>query len=43
MGEAELQPNNTLLIIHVVIICYDDAANDALSIQIAKDIEDHWN
>jgi len=43
MGEAELQPNNNLLIIHVVIICYGDAANDALSRQIAKDIEDHWN
>jgi hypothetical protein len=43
MGEAELQKNNNLLIIHAVIICYGDAANDALSNQIAKDIADHWN
>ncbi len=43
MGEAELQPNNNLLIIHAVIIIYGNAANDELSIQIAKDIQDHWN
>jgi hypothetical protein len=43
MGEAELQPNNNLLIIHAVINIYGDAANDELSIGIAKDIEDFWN
>lgn len=43
MGEAELQPNNNLLILHAVINIYGDAANDNLSIQIAKDIENCWN
>ena len=43
MGEAELQPNNDLLIIHAVINFYGDAANDDLSVRIAKDIEDFWN
>jgi hypothetical protein len=43
MGEAELQPNNGLLIIHAVINIYGDAANDDLSFRIAKDIEDFWN
>lgn len=43
MGEAELQPNNNLLIIHAVIICYGEAANNDLSFQIAKDIENFWN
>jgi hypothetical protein len=43
MGEAELQPDNNVLVIHAVINIYGDAANDALSMQIAKDIEDHWN
>lgn len=43
MGEVELQPGKNLLIIHAVLIFYGDAANDELSIQIAKDIEDHWN
>jgi hypothetical protein len=43
MGEAELQPNNNLLIIHAVINIYGDAANDDLSFQIAKDIENFWN
>ncbi len=43
MGEAELQPNNNLLIIHAVINIYGDAANDPLSIQVAKDIESYWN
>ncbi len=43
MGEAELQPHNDLLIIHAVINIYGDAANNALSMQVAKDIEDHWN
>ncbi|HMI77853.1 MAG TPA: hypothetical protein VK484_03625 [Ferruginibacter sp.] len=43
MGEAELQPHNNLLIIHATLIFYGDAANDALALQVAKDVEDHWN
>lgn len=43
MGEAELQPLKNLLVIHAELIFYGDAANDTLSFQIAKDIEDHWN
>jgi hypothetical protein len=43
MGEAELQPHKNLLVIHAELIFYGDAANDVLSFQIAKDIEDHWN
>lgn len=43
MGEAELQPNNNLLIIHAVINIYGDAANDDLGFQIARDIENFWN
>lgn len=43
MGEAELQPNNNLLIIHAVMIIYGDAANDELAFQVAKDIEKFWN
>ena len=43
MGEAELQPNNNLLIIHAVINIYGDAANEALAFQIATDIEKFWN
>lgn len=43
MGEAELQPLKNLLVIHAELIFYGDAANDMLSFQIAKDIEDHWN
>ena len=43
MGEAELQPNNNLLIINAVIIIYGNAANDNLSLQIARDIENYWN
>lgn len=43
MGEAELQPDRNLLIIHAELIFYGDAANEELSIQIAKDVEDHWN
>ena len=43
MGEVELQPDANLLIIHAVVIIYGDAANDALSLQVAKDIEDFWN
>ena len=43
MGEAELQPNNNLLIIHAVINIYGHAANDDLSFKIAEDIESFWN
>lgn len=43
MGEVELQPANNLLIIHSTIYFYGNAANEILSRQIAKDIEDHWN
>ncbi|MGH2647016.1 MAG: peptidase M10, partial [Ginsengibacter sp.] len=37
------QPANNLLIIHSTIYFYGNAANQILSRQIAKDIEDHWN
>ena len=43
MGEAELIPENNLLIIHATIIIYGDAANDGLAFQIATDIEKFWN
>ena len=43
MGEAELLINKQQLIIHSVLFFYGDAANDELSVQIAKDIADHWN
>ncbi len=43
MGEAELLRGEELLIVHSVLIFYGDAANDALSWQIAKDVANHWN
>lgn len=43
MGEAELLPDRNLLMVHAAIIIYGDAANDALAIQIATDIEKFWN
>jgi hypothetical protein len=43
MGEAELQTNNNLLIIHAVINIYGDAANDDLAFKIAGEIESFWN
>lgn len=43
MGEAELQSHQNLLIIHAELIFYGDAASEELSMQIAKDVEDHWN
>lgn len=43
MGEAELRFNDSQLILHASIIIYGEAANDALAIQIAKDIEELWN
>jgi hypothetical protein len=41
VGEAELKRN--LLVIHAEFIFYGDAASEELSLQVAKDIEDHWN
>jgi len=41
MGEAELQQNR--IIIHSAIFFYGSGASDALSVEIAKDIADHWN
>lgn len=43
MGEAELKSALQQIIIHSDIYFYGDAANDVLSIQIAKDIAEHWN
>jgi hypothetical protein len=43
MGEAEIQPHRNLLIIHAELIFYGDAANEDLSLQVARDVEDHWN
>ncbi len=43
MGEAELQSKRKLLVIHAVLTFYGDAANEELSLQVAKDVEDHWN
>jgi hypothetical protein len=41
MGEAELK--NSQLIIHAVIFCYGNAANDTIARQVANDIADFWN
>lgn len=43
MGEVELQVNRNVLIIHAELIFYGDAASRELSIQVTKDVEDHWN
>lgn len=43
MGEVELNNSKQQIIIHSVIFFYGDAASEALSFQIAKDIADHWN
>ncbi|MEO7767387.1 MAG: peptidase M10 [Ferruginibacter sp.] len=43
MGEAEINTNTHQLIIRSVFFFYGDAANDLLSGQVAKNIEDHWN
>lgn len=43
MGEVELQSNNSLLVLHAVIIIYGDAASEDLSFQIAADIGNFWN
>ncbi len=43
MGEVELQYESGRLIIHAEIICYGDAANEPLVLQVAKNIADQWN
>ena len=43
MGEVELKQVSQQLIVRSIIYFYGDAANDALSFQIARDIADHWN
>ncbi|MEO6404383.1 MAG: peptidase M10 [Ferruginibacter sp.] len=43
MGEVELQHETSMLIIHADLVFYGDAATDALSFQVAKNISDQWN
>lgn len=43
MGEAELISNRQLLIIRSVFCFYGDAANEELALQVAIDIQSHWN
>ena len=43
MGEAEINVQKQQIIIHSALFFYGDAASDELSIQIARNIEDHWN
>ncbi len=43
MGEVELQYVTNKLIIHAEIIFYGDAAEEALSFLVAKNIADQWN
>ena len=43
MGEVEINVNNRELHIYSTLFFYGDAASDELSIDIAKDIADHWN
>lgn len=43
MGEAEINTTTQQIFIHSELFFYGDAANDALSFQVAKDIADHWN
>lgn len=43
MGEAEIQPNNNLLLLHAVINIYGNAAGPDLAVQVARDIEHYWN
>lgn len=43
MGEVEINVNNRELHIYSILFFYGDAASDELSIDIAKDIADHWN
>lgn len=43
MGEAEIIPAKKQLIIHASLFFYGNAATQNLSVQIAADIEQHWN
>jgi hypothetical protein len=43
MGEVELIPSDNLLVIHSMICFYGNAADPNISLQVAKNIEDHWN
>ena len=43
MGEAEIITHTAQLIIHSTLFFYGNAASETLSVQIAKDIADHWN
>jgi hypothetical protein len=43
MGEAELDNTTQQLVIHSELFFYGDAADETLSLQVAKDIADHWN
>ena len=43
MGEAELNKRSHQLIIRSIFYFYGDAASPATSIQIANDIDRHWN
>ena len=43
MGEAEINRNAQQIIIHSTLFFYGDAASEQLSVQIARDIADHWN
>ncbi|MGN6420735.1 MAG: peptidase M10 [Pseudobacter sp.] len=43
MGEASLDPASSELTISSTIIIYGDAANQALALQMAHDIETIWN
>ncbi|MEO5943431.1 MAG: peptidase M10 [Ferruginibacter sp.] len=43
MGIAELNDDTNTLIIHAKIILYGDAGYERLSIDLAKNIADHWN
>ena len=43
MGEAEIIPAEQWLVIRSVIYFYGNAAEPQISLQVASDIEDHWN
>ncbi len=43
MGIAELNHDKERIILHANLYFYGDAANDAISLQIAADINDQWN
>jgi len=43
MGEVELDKSSQQIIIHSVFFFYGDAVTAELSLQIAEDIQSHWN